>query len=84
MNCYVYKSGRKPGHYVYLREDDGGAALPDAIRQLLQPLERVMALELHAERRLARENPVVVMESLTRQGFHLQLPPPDPALAGRH
>jgi uncharacterized protein YcgL (UPF0745 family) len=43
-----------------------------------------MALELHAERKLARENPVAVMQSLSRQGFHLQLPPPDPALAGQH
>ncbi|MCU0756753.1 MAG: YcgL domain-containing protein [Xanthomonadales bacterium] len=84
MNCYVYKSGRKPGHYVYLREDDGGAALPESIRQLLQPLERVMALQLHPDRKLARENPAAVMESLERQGFHLQLPPPDPALAGGH
>lgn len=84
MNCYVYKSRRKPDTYVYLREDDGGAALPEAIRQLLQPLERVMALQLHAWRKLARENPLVVMESLERQGFHLQLPPPDPAMAGRH
>lgn len=84
MNCYVYKSNRKPGHYVYLREDDGGATLPESIRQLLQPLERVMALELHPERKLARENPVAVLESLERQGFHLQLPPPDPALGGGH
>lgn len=82
MNCYVYKSRRKPDTYVYLRADDAGAGLPETIRQLLGPLERVMALELHAGRKLARENVLAVMASLDRQGFHLQLPPADPALAG--
>lgn len=75
MSCYVYRSVRKVDTYVYLRLDDGGASLPPAVRSMLGELHRVMALELHPKRRLAREDVSVVLSNLASSGFHVQFPP---------
>ncbi len=75
MNCYVYKSRRKPGTYVYLRARDESGALPGAIRESLGPLVFVMELALTAGRRLATEDVARVRENLSRSGFHIQFPP---------
>ncbi|MEO6688422.1 MAG: YcgL domain-containing protein [Dokdonella sp.] len=77
MRCFIYKSSRKDGAYVFLRERDDFTRLP---REIVEPLGRLsfaMEMELTPERKLAREDAEVVMEHLDRLGFHLQLPPPD-------
>ncbi len=81
MQCSVYKSLAKADTYLYLRQRDGFDVLPEPLRQRLGALEWVMDLDLHPERRLARESAPVVLQALETLGFHLQLPPPDPALA---
>lgn len=75
MRCYIYKSSRKDGVYVFLRERDDFAKLPPEIAQPLGRLPFSMELELFRDRQLARENAATVMEHLERLGFHLQLPP---------
>lgn len=81
MKCYVYKSARRPGTYVYLRERDAFAALPATLAAGLGALEFVMALELAPERRLAQADARVVLANLAQAGFHLQFPPDDPVAA---
>lgn len=76
MQSFVYKSLRKADTYVFLREAGGFDVLPAALAERLGELVFVIEVELSAQRRLAREDVVAVMDNLRGQGFHLQLPPP--------
>jgi uncharacterized protein YcgL (UPF0745 family) len=84
MQAFVYRSGRKPDTYLYLREKDAFALVPDAVRLPLGPLELVLELALTPERKLARADVAVVLANLQQIGYHLQAPPTvlDPLVAG--
>jgi uncharacterized protein YcgL (UPF0745 family) len=84
MQAFVYRSGRKPDTYLYLREKDAFAIVPDAVRLPLGPLELVLEVALTPERRLARADAEVVRANLERLGYYLQAPPNvlDPLVAG--
>ena len=82
MRCFIYKSSRKEGAYVFLREREDFARLPAEVAASLGQLSFAMEIELRPDRKLAREDAAVVMEHLDRLGFHLQLPPPGIAPAG--
>ncbi|MBS7457039.1 YcgL domain-containing protein [Coralloluteibacterium stylophorae] len=76
MQAYVYKSRRKADTYVYLRERDGFAVLPEPVLAQLGALDFVLEVALTPERRLARIDAARVRESLAARGYHLQFPPP--------
>jgi uncharacterized protein YcgL (UPF0745 family) len=80
MQCFIYKSLRRPDTYVFLAQQDDFAPLPAALRERLGELHRVMTLELHPQRRLARGEAGSVMRALREHGFHLQLPPTETRL----
>ncbi|HEY5789687.1 MAG TPA: YcgL domain-containing protein [Gammaproteobacteria bacterium] len=83
MACVVYRGKRKDDTYLYVERADDFARVPDALLRQLGELERVLELELHAARRLARADPAAVMRALRDDGFYLQLPPRDePGLSG--
>ena len=84
MHAYVYRSGRKPDTYLYLRDKDAFAIVPDAVRLPLGELAFVLDVELTPERKLARADVAVVRANLERLGYHLQQPPTvlDPLVAG--
>jgi uncharacterized protein YcgL (UPF0745 family) len=79
MKCYVYRCARRADTYVYLREHDAFGLLPPALAERLGALHLVLELDLAPGRKLAREDPEVVRRNLAASGFHLQLPPPEPA-----
>ena len=64
MHAYVYKSQRKSDTYVYLRERDGFELIPEPLRTPLGALAFVLEVELTLERKLAREDVVVVHANL--------------------
>lgn len=74
MQCFVYKSVSKHDVYVYLDRRDDFTRLPRALRDLLGELRFVLTFELTPQRRLARESATSVLENLSAQGYHLQLP----------
>ena len=84
MQAFVYKSLRKPDTYLYLRERDAFALLPEPVLAPLGRLEFVMELALTPERKLARAEAEVVRRNLVQHGFHLQFPENqlDPLVAG--
>ena len=84
MQAFVYKSLRKPDTYLYLRERDAFALLPDAVRAPLGQLEFVMELVLGPGRKLARADAELVRRNLAAHGFYLQFPETqlDPLVAG--
>ena len=74
MQAFVYKSLRKPDTYLYLRERDAFALLPEQVRAPLGELAFVMELALTPERKLARADAELVRNNLAARGFHLQFP----------
>ena len=64
--------------YIYLAEEDDFSKVPKEIFNSLGIVEFAMELELIPDKKLAREDPVVVMKNLEEKGFHLQLPDETP------
>lgn len=75
MHAYVYKSRRKADTYVFLREREGFALLPEPLRSMLGALDFVLDLALSPGRKLAREDAATVCGNLAARGYHLQFPP---------
>ena len=75
MQCFVYRSARKAGTYVYLARRDDTAALPEPLRAALEPLQFVLELTLAPERRLARVDVALVRVALAERGWFVQHPP---------
>jgi len=82
INCYVYRSRRKPGLYIYLQEQDDWSAVPDNILGLLGETEQFLELALTPERQLARCTGADVIAAIQEQGFYLQMPPGDKSETG--
>ena len=73
--CDVYRSPRKEGLYLYVRRGSDLNELPEALLATFGEPELALTFELHAERRMAREDPKQVMANLEEHSYHLQLPP---------
>jgi uncharacterized protein YcgL (UPF0745 family) len=75
MLCYIYKSKKKDGAYLYLVKKDDFSQLPEELLALFGQPYFVMVIKLEG-RALAQVDIEKVTESLNEQGFFLQLPPP--------
>ncbi len=75
IDCYVYKGKREPDTYLFVGQEDDCSRVPDELLNMLGELERVMALELSREKKLARSEAATVLKAIEEQGFYLQLPP---------
>lgn len=84
MRCAIYRSSKKQDTYLYLAARDDFSRVPETLLKLLGEPVHVMDLDLHPERRLAREDVVEVLHNLREQGWHLQIPRRDDPLAVRH
>jgi len=80
MKCYVFKSLKHLGMYIYLRKEDGFAGLDKVLRDAFGQPEFVIELILTPESRLARYDAQDVISALETNGYFLQLPPVDPLL----
>lgn len=73
--CRVYKTRRKPGLYLYVdRQHDLSRVPAELLAQFVAP-ELALEFKLSAGRALAQQDPVVVLNNVREQGYHLQLPP---------
>ncbi len=75
MKSYVYRSSKRPGTYIYLRERDAFSVLPAALTVGLGTLEFALEFELSADRKLATQDAERVLQNLQEVGFHVQFPP---------
>lgn len=75
--CSIYQSPRKPGMYLYVLKADALSRVPEELLRLFGTPRHCFDLVLTAQRTLAREDIHQVLENLEKQGFHLQLPPPE-------
>lgn len=78
INSYIYRCSAKADMYIYLAEKDNFEILPEELRKNLGILELTLELSLDKDKKLACEDPAIVMENLKTQGFHLQMPPETP------
>jgi len=60
--------------YLYLPEEDDMTRVPEALMNLISPVERVLEFELTPERRLAQEDANEVLKQIEEQGWFLQMP----------
>jgi len=74
MDCFIYRCSRKPDMYIYLAEEDDFSKVPKEIFNSLGIIKLAMELELSEDKKLAKEDPALVMKNLQENSFHLQLP----------
>jgi len=72
--CYVYRCSAKTDMYIYLAEENNFDVIDEKLKPKLGTLGFAMALELDNTTKLAKEDPIKILENLKSQGFHLQLP----------
>ena len=77
MICYIYRSNKKTGAYLYLARETQWDDLPEELVKLLGDCTKVMQLNLAKRDKLASEDIAKVRENLKGQGYHLQMPPRD-------
>ena len=73
--CQVFRSPKEEGMYLYVQKDEGLSRVPEDLLKLFGKPQPAMVLLLTPEKKLARVSVEKVVESLTTQGFYLQLPP---------
>ncbi|MDO6461782.1 YcgL domain-containing protein [Granulosicoccaceae sp. 1_MG-2023] len=74
MQSFIYRSRKRKGLYVYLAEQDKFDTLPAAVQEAVGELEFAMELEITPQRKMAKEDPQVVLNNLQENGFHIQMP----------
>ena len=74
MQCFVYRSSKKDGLYVYLADEDGLDKLPTPVQNQLGEPEFALAIDLSTRTSLGHEDITEVRKNLENQGFHIQMP----------
>lgn len=75
--CSIYKSPRKREMYLYVDKREALARVPEALLSAFGVPQHAFDLLLTPERKLAREDIHKVLDNIEKQGFHLQMPPPE-------
>jgi hypothetical protein len=75
--CSIYKSPRKNEMYLYVLKSDALERVPENLLAAFGPPTLAFSMVLTPERKLAREDIHTVLENLEKQGYHLQMPPPE-------
>ena len=73
MLCHIYRSNLKVDTYLYMVAKDDFSAVPDPLLKVFGEPEFSFSFDLTAERELAKENAVEVLDNLEKQGYHLQM-----------
>ncbi len=73
--CDVYKSGTTDALYLYVDRTEGLVRVPEALLSRFGKPTLALSLKLNVDRRLAKEDPVKVLEAIRKEGYFLQMPP---------
>ncbi len=76
MQCYVYRSRRKPGSFLFVPEKDQFERLPGVLMKMFGEPEFSFDFDLTPDRQLMlKAEASEVMRVIKENGFYLQLPP---------
>lgn len=75
--CSIFKSPNKQEMYLYVDKQEGLARVPAELLAIFGTPISVFDLLLTPARKLAREDVIQVLANIEKQGFHLQMPPPE-------
>ncbi|WP_299870966.1 YcgL domain-containing protein [uncultured Cocleimonas sp.] len=75
MNCYVYRSNKKQGMYLYLVERDNFEDVPESLMKLLGEVVFSFEFDLSKDRKLVKAESEEVLRILKENGYFLQMPP---------
>ena len=73
--CAVYTSDKAEETYLYVEQELGFERVPEDLKSRFPNPRLVTQFKLFPERKLARANPVNVIQSIRDNGYYLQLPP---------
>ena len=83
MNCFVYRSNKKLGMYLYLKEKDKFEDVPESLLKLLGEVSFSFEFDLSKDRKLVKAEAVEVVRLMKENGYFLQMPPPKSELLGQ-
>ncbi|WP_286272595.1 YcgL domain-containing protein [Thalassotalea hakodatensis] len=84
MLTAVYKSAKKAETYLFIKQRDDFSQVPETLMAVFGKPELVTIINLNTKTKLGFADIVKVQESLTTQGYYLQLPPPKEDLLAAH
>ncbi len=73
--CSIFKGNKEQELYVYVPRDSGEDGIPEALKDRLGQISKVMDLVLTPDRKLARADTTRVITQIREKGYYLQLPP---------
>lgn len=76
MNCFVYRSNKNSGLYLYLKEKDNFDNVPESLIALLGDINFSFEFDLGKNRKLVRAEAQEVLRLMNENGYFLQMPPP--------
>jgi uncharacterized protein YcgL (UPF0745 family) len=80
----VYRSPKKAEMYLYMNKPASFDELPDDLKTLFGPPEKVMDMILTEQKKLARVDMKKLRNELAEKGYYLQLPPASENLLHQH
>lgn len=83
MNCFVYRSTKKQGMYLYLLEKDNFETVPESLLSILGEVNFSFEFDLSKSRKLVRAEAKEVLRLMDENGYFLQMPPPKSSLLGQ-
>ena len=84
MLCTIYKSPKKSETYLFIPKRDDFTAVPEALMKTFGTPTLVTLINLATKEKLGMADIDKVRESLTNEGFYLQLPPPQEDMLKEH
>lgn len=75
MECYIYRSRKKNGAYLFLPEEDNFRALPESLLKAFGVPEYSFSFTLTPDKSLAIVDVKEVISGIEQQGYFMQLTP---------
>lgn len=84
MLCSVYKSSKKAQTYLFVNKRDDFSDVPEALMKMFGTPVMVTVLNLATKVKLGYADLDKVKENLSKQGYYLQLTPPEEDMLKAH
>ncbi len=84
MLCVIYKSPKKDQTYLFIEKRDDFSKVPTALMTTFGTPILVTLINLATKDKLGMADLAKVKQNLTKDGYYLQLPPPQEDLLKTH